>query len=219
MDIVFLILHYMLYEETCRAVSYITKNSDTENYKIVIVDNASPNDSFESLKTKFDGNDKIVLIKNEENLGFSKGNNVGFAYAKKYFHPKYIVMMNNDVYLLEKQLFQKLEKEYNENVFSVAGPLVIQKNGDISKNPKGSRLYTYEEIEFKIKRKTWDLFFLRIHLYGFLQFVRRIKSKLLRIIHIKSKMEQLFRNMAVENRGGYQHFCVDMKTLSYMDAV
>lgn len=189
----------MVYEETFKAVSYIIKNCDTENYKIIIVDNASKNDSFKLLSEKYAGNDRIVLIQNEENLGFSGGNNVGFAYAKKHFSFKYIVMMNNDIYLLEKQLFRKLENEFNEKAFSVAGPLVIQKGGDISRNPYTGRLYTSEEIEFKIKRKSYDLFFSKIHLYGFLQIARKIKSKMLRIFGKKDKMEGLFLNMAVED--------------------
>lgn len=198
-DIVFLILHYMVYDETIKAISYIEKNIDTSNYRIIIVDNASTNNSYEILKERYVNNKNIVLIRNEENLGFSKGNNIGFKYAKEYFHPKYIVMMNNDVYLLEKQLFTKLEEEYNSKVFAVAGPLVIQRNGTINENPRRKRLYTMEEIDYKIKRKTMDCFFLKIHMYEFLQFCRRLKSRIYRTLHIKNKQEQYFKGLNVEN--------------------
>ena len=78
MDVVFVILHYMAIDVTMKSVEYITENIDTNQYHIVIVDNASGNGSGEELKAFYlDRGDVTVLI-NEENLGFAKGNNVGF---------------------------------------------------------------------------------------------------------------------------------------------
>ena len=127
MDIVFVMLHYIVLEETCRSIHYIKQNIDTDNYKIIVVDNASPNDSYLALQEKYNEDDKLVLIRNGENLGFARGNNVGFYYAKKEFSPQFIVMLNNDVYLLDKQLYHKLSGEFSDTPFAVAGPLIISK--------------------------------------------------------------------------------------------
>lgn len=42
-------------------------------------------------------NRKLVLIKNDENLGFAEGNNVGIRFALSSLDPAYILLLNNDV--------------------------------------------------------------------------------------------------------------------------
>ena len=50
MKIVFVILHYLAIDETYKSVDSIEKKIDTDMYKIVIVDNASPDKSGALLK-------------------------------------------------------------------------------------------------------------------------------------------------------------------------
>lgn len=197
MDIVFVMLHYIVLEETCRSIHYIKQNIDTDNYKIIVVDNASPNDSYLALQEKYKEDDKLVLIRNEENLGFARGNNVGFYYAKKEFSPQFIVMLNNDVYLLDKQLYHKLSAEFSDTPFAVAGPMIISMGGGINNNPRKHRMYTIEECNFMIKRKNHDIFWTRLHLYSFLQLCRRIKSKGFRMFHIPEKMRLLTEDQKI----------------------
>ncbi|MDI6603797.1 MAG: glycosyltransferase [Thermoanaerobacteraceae bacterium] len=45
----------------------------------MVVDNASKDNSVLLLEVEF--NNKIILIKNEDNLGFSGANNIGIKYA------------------------------------------------------------------------------------------------------------------------------------------
>ena len=62
--IVFLILHYYTIDDTIKCVNSIKSNIDADNYEIVIVDNASPNDTGKELEELYKDNDKIhVLIK------------------------------------------------------------------------------------------------------------------------------------------------------------
>ena len=81
MKIVFIILHYLAEEETYRSVDSIKNKIDVEEYKIVIVDNGSPDQSGERLQRKYSNESKIDVILTGKNLGFAKGNNVGFKYA------------------------------------------------------------------------------------------------------------------------------------------
>ena len=199
MDIVFVILHYMVDEETCKCIKYIKENIDTNNYKIIVVDNASPNGSFSVLKEKYENDSKIVLLKNEENLGFANGNNVGFLYAKKNLNPEFIVMMNDDAYLLDHHLLQHLNAEYSAKPFAVAGPLIISGGGNININPTRHRIYTAEECDYIIKRKKTDIFWTRLYLYEALKFCRRIKRKLFRIFHIPKKESQYLQNNNTNN--------------------
>ena len=49
-----------------------------DRFKILIIDNASTDSSINYIKNNFSA---IKLIENEKNLGFAKGNNIGFQYA------------------------------------------------------------------------------------------------------------------------------------------
>lgn len=77
-DIAFLILHYITDNDTEICINSIINKCKGQKYKIIVVDNASPNNSYETLLIKFNNNDDIVFIKNIENLGFARGNNIRF---------------------------------------------------------------------------------------------------------------------------------------------
>lgn len=62
--------------------------------EIIVVDNHSSDDSCEMVKELFPN---VVLIENNENYGFSKGNNIGVAVATG----NYICILNPDVVLAE----------------------------------------------------------------------------------------------------------------------
>ena len=59
-------------------IESITK-TNYENFEIIVVDNASTDNSHIKCKEKFE---KIRLIENEKNLGYCEGNNVGIKNAK-----------------------------------------------------------------------------------------------------------------------------------------
>lgn len=58
--------------------------------EIIVVDNGSVDDSTTLIEEKF--GDRVCLIRNKTNLGFSGGNNVGIRSASG----KYILLLNND---------------------------------------------------------------------------------------------------------------------------
>ncbi len=166
-DIVFVILHYLTEQETIEAVEHIELNCDTDNYKIIIVDNFSPNNSYDILKQRFESDEKIELVKTNENLGFARGNNVGYRIAKEKYDPKYIVLLNNDVFVKEKQLFSKLENEYEKSKFAVAGPLVEGPDrSDSPELPEWQRHFpTIDYCNFRIKDMKERIFWGRLGLY------------------------------------------------------
>jgi GT2 family glycosyltransferase len=63
--------------------------SNYSNFEVIVVDNASCDGSEKLSKERFP---QIELIKNERNLGYCAGNNVGIMRAKG----EYIVLLNND---------------------------------------------------------------------------------------------------------------------------
>ena len=67
-------VHYFL-EQCILSVQKALEGIDSE---IIVVDNASSDDSCEMMMAKFPN---IKLIENATNLGFPKGNNIGVAQA------------------------------------------------------------------------------------------------------------------------------------------
>ena len=60
-----------------------------DNFEVIVVDNASMDDSHKKCKAEFE---RIQLIENKQNLGYCEGNNVGIKQAKG----DYIVILNPD---------------------------------------------------------------------------------------------------------------------------
>src|SRR5699024_3362440 len=94
-EIGFVILHYQVLQETLACIASIEAHIDTANYAIIVVDNASPNGSGKILAKRFVNSERVQVIVNEENLGFSQGNNVGYRCAKA-LGCTFICLCNND---------------------------------------------------------------------------------------------------------------------------
>lgn len=73
---------------------------DYPNYRILVVDNASTNDSVQQIKSAFPN---IELIETDTNLGFAGGNNIGIRYAISR-SAKYIWLLNNDTIVMPDTL-------------------------------------------------------------------------------------------------------------------
>ncbi len=71
-----------------KCVESITQ-SNYSNYEIILVDNASSDESHHNAKSKFP---EVVLLENKENLGYCEGNNVGVRKATGEF----LVILNPD---------------------------------------------------------------------------------------------------------------------------
>ncbi len=70
------------------------------NYEIIVVDNASSDDSLTMLRTKFP---EICVIRNTENKRYAEANNQGLAQAEG----KYVLLLHNDT-LLQGNSLQEL---------------------------------------------------------------------------------------------------------------
>ena len=139
MDIVFVILHYMTPEYTKKCVESIQCRLDTKKYKIIIVDNASPDKSGQMLATLFKSSEDVDVVLLEENCGFAKGNNIGIKLSCEKYNPKFVIVTNNDTELLSTNLFSQLCEDYNQNQFSLLGPMICTKDGKCNVNPINER--------------------------------------------------------------------------------
>ena len=135
MKIVFIILNYNTFQETKDCVLSIESKIDTQNYKIVIVDNLSTDDSADKIEKFIEQKNNMILIRNTENLGFAKGNNVGIEYAKRNYKPQFIVVLNSDTELIQNDLVEKLDNEYRNSEFALLGPLILTADGRCDNSP------------------------------------------------------------------------------------
>ena len=131
MDIVFVILHYNVIQETQNLIASIKDKIDTDKYQIIVVDNHSPNGSGETLATSFQDDEEVTVIINKENIGFAKGNNIGIDYARNTFDPDYICCLNNDTLLIQSDFLYQIKKEYKKSNAAVIGPLAYLKDGSV----------------------------------------------------------------------------------------
>lgn len=65
------------------------------DYDIIVVDNASADDSLKNIKAQFPD---VIIIESSSNLGFAGGNNLGMQYAVKQDYP-YLLLLNNDTFV------------------------------------------------------------------------------------------------------------------------
>lgn len=158
---VFVVLHYLTTDDTVECVSSIRRCCADGEYQIIIVDNASPNKSGKQLMEKYEKDKDIDLLILENNLGFARGNNVGIAYARNKYDPKYIVTLNNDIVLLQENTIELIEHEFCESKFAVLGPMVYTADGRCNDNPGTNKPLSLCELEKKIAEYEKNLFLCR----------------------------------------------------------
>lgn len=187
-DIVFVILHFKTYVDTIECVESITGKIDTNQYHIIIVDNASNNGSLEKLKNKFSQKKVVSIVSNDENLGFAKGLNVGICLAREKFNPRYIAVINNDVLLLSDDLVSRLDAKMNEYNFSLCGPMIITKDGRCDTNPIRDTIRNKGEVEQSIKRYKKIIKICELGLYGVYKRLKISKSRHGEICYLDDKI-------------------------------
>lgn len=155
MNIVYVILHYMAGKDTIECAESIfesSKNSE-HNVLVVVVDNASPNDSYELLKAQYSNNKRVKLIHSDVNLGFARGNNLGFEYAKKNLNPDFIAMLNNDTVISQTDFNEVLVRKYKEKKYAVLGPDIITADG-YHQNPGEKQSWSLKELRtYRLKKR------------------------------------------------------------------
>jgi GT2 family glycosyltransferase len=71
-----------------------------------------------------DINHNLTIIKNDENYGFAKGNNIAINYALENHQPDYILLLNNDVAVDPDFLTKLVNKAKTDIQLGVVGPLI-----------------------------------------------------------------------------------------------
>lgn len=128
-----LILNYQSYEDTINYVGNLQKQENIDLH-ILIVDNCSPNKSFNILKSRFQNIQNVEVIQSEKNGGYAYGNNFGLRYLEQK-NIDYILVSNNDIEIGDSLLLYKMIQEYKTLKNPAFISPVMYVNGKQSSNP------------------------------------------------------------------------------------
>lgn len=153
----FIVLHYKDFAVTQKCVDSILRLKNFNNNNVLIIDNASNNDSGEKLKKEHQENKNIdVIILNESN-GFSKANNLGYKFCQERYNPDIYVFTNNDVIFSQKEFIIELERSYYEDEFDILGPDILDVNSSTHVNPMPLSIPTLDEAKKYLKESEYKL--------------------------------------------------------------
>lgn len=189
------------------------------NVRFVIVDNNSPDKSGIKLQEKFAEDALVDVIISKENLGFAKGNNIGYKFAKDKYNPDFMLVINNDTIVLQSDFFEKIEKIFNETSFDILGPKILTTNEGYNQNPS-KILFEYNErgIKTAILDRKISLLWLKFGIYKPMTRVKNIINRIFGKSEIKNEYLKLhgsfliFSKNYVDNYNGFFS-----KTYMYME--
>ena len=188
-DICFIILHFLDAEMTSICVNSIIESFSDCKFFIEIVDNGSANNSNEVLMSKYSVYNNIHISINEKNLGFANGNNTGYIWAKSNLKFKFLCVLNNDIVINQKNIFDVLCSEYNNFNFSVLGPDIISDVNGSHQNPYIEKGFSLKELE-----KYKSVLYRRRKFYFLYYHFDEIK-KILRLLRKNNKKENINSNV------------------------
>ncbi len=139
------------------------KEQTYKNFKVVLVDNGSEDDSVKFVEENYP---KVELIKLKENRGFAEGNNVAIRKVMKNKNIRYVLLLNNDTKVVSgwiKELVRTAEKDNEVGMCAskmvlMSNPKIINGTGDMpfrdgiaisrGSNTKDTGQYNSEEEVF-----------------------------------------------------------------------
>lgn len=91
--------------------------------EIIVIDNNSLDDSCDMMRQRFPN---VRLIRNKENLGFPKGNNIGVAHAQG----EYVCILNPDTVVAEDTFTKVLQFAKKQSDLGIVGVKLIDGTGN-----------------------------------------------------------------------------------------
>ena len=132
MDLSVIIVNYQTYELTKNAVESVLEYRYPFSLEVILVDNASSDDSAEKLKKHF--KNRVSFIESPSNNGFAAGNNLALKIAKG----KYQLLLNSDTIVWKDTLESIYNYMESHSDVGACGCQVLLKSGELDKACKRS---------------------------------------------------------------------------------
>lgn len=123
------ILNYITWQETERCIQSVKASENSDDIKIYVVDNASPEvDKLQEVCER----EQVELIRNMDNKGYAAGNNVGILRAMED-GCDYILISNNDILYQQESIcmMQKFLEKHSE--YGIVGSRVVDRDGNLQR--------------------------------------------------------------------------------------
>ena len=158
----FVILHHRTLDVSLSCLDNLLKVAPDS--PIVVVDNGSGDGSGEELRHRFADYKNVVVIINDQNLGFAKGNNIGYKYVKDNFDVDCVVVMNNDVIITQPDFADIIANYMKDQHLDVCGPDVITPEGRHQNPLQREPFSTFRILKWMLM--DWiRLIMLKLHLF------------------------------------------------------
>jgi len=125
-SVLIVVLNWNGIEDTQKCLESLLKQS-YKNFKILVVDNGSIDNSLQKLRTIEAKHDSITVIANPKNKGFAGGVNTGITYAVEQNFDA-IALFNNDA-IADKEWLSELVKGLKQKDTAIATGLLLHENG------------------------------------------------------------------------------------------
>lgn len=126
--IAIIILNYNSWEDTIQEIDICHDFLKFDYENIIVVDNASTNNSVEMLKKEAECR-KFIFINANENRGYAAGNNIGMRYAYKHKY-RYGLILNNDIVIRDENMIKKMLRIFSKDPsVAVVSPDIYAPNG------------------------------------------------------------------------------------------
>ncbi|MTK63830.1 MAG: glycosyltransferase family 2 protein [Methanobacterium sp.] len=170
--VAFIVLNWNGWQDTIECLKSVD-GLDYPNYHMILVDNASHDDSIHQIRNYYNGSDEhgdgkksegnkkvkniknvfevdlkdlervqmdpndhinsncletMIMIKNDENYGFTGGNNIALKFACQKLKPDYYLLLNNDTIVDPHFLINTMESVQKYDNVGFAGPKIYYHN-------------------------------------------------------------------------------------------
>lgn len=136
---------------TLSSIASVYRYTTHYHFEIIVVDNASKDNSVSEIKQNFP---EVKIIQNKKNIGFGRANNLGLQIAKG----NYILFLNTDTYLeepaIDNLLIEMMKKEYQK--VAIAGVKLTKPDG--SYNISSGLLPSFPHF---VQGSIWKFFYKR----------------------------------------------------------
>lgn len=130
-DLSIIIVNWNGEELLKKCLASIAKSRPNTSFEVLVIDNASTDNSVPWLKSEgvreFIGEDKLHIIENKENLGFSKANNQGIVLSKS----RLVLLLNSDTEVLDGAIDALIARIDSDPKIGACGPKLLNSDGTL----------------------------------------------------------------------------------------
>lgn len=135
-----IIINYNTFKVTCECIESVIRHTTRVPYEIILVDNASTETDPSEFQKRFP---TIKLIRNLENNGFAKGNNLGIAHATGDI----LLLLNSDTILTEDSVNIAAKELSSNKQLGALGVHLTYQDGQYQNNARKFRSIRNELLD------------------------------------------------------------------------